>query len=170
MFKSLSITSIALLLLLTFSTPALAENSISIAQAPQAPETETATDISSQELEKFATAIQKIETIQMESRNQVGETIEGEGLTAQQFRDILEAQRNPEIENEASEEELEQFESASEQLVQIQREAQVDMREAVEATGLEVERFQDIFAATREQPELREKVQQIIQNNTTSIN
>ncbi len=165
MFKSLSLTSIALLLLLTFSTPALAENSISIAQAPQAPETKAATDISDQELEQFATAVQKVETIQMESRNEVGQTIEDEGLTPQQFRDILEAQRDPEMENEASEEELEQFESATEQLVQIQREAQVDMKEAVEATGLEVERFQAIFAAVREQPELRQKVQQMIQNN-----
>lgn len=165
MFKSLSITSIALLLLLTFSTPALAENSTSIAQAPQAPETETATDISSQELEEFATAIQEIETIQMESRNQVDQTIEDEGLTAQQFRDILEAKRDPEMENEASEEELEQFESATQQLVQIQREAQVDMREAVEATGLKAERFQEIFATVRQQPELRQEVQQIIQNN-----
>lgn len=162
MFKSLSITSIALLLLLTFSTPALAENSISIAQAPQAPETEAATDISSQELEQFATAVQEIETIQMESRNEVSETIEDEGLTAQKFRDILESQRDPEMENEASEEELEQFESATEQLVQIQREAQVDMKEAVEATGLEVERFQEIFAAVREQPELRQEVQQMM--------
>lgn len=165
MFKSLSITSIALLLLLTFSTPALAENSISIAQAPQAPETEAATDISDQELEQFASAVQKVETIQMESRNEVGQTIEDEGLTPQQFRDILEAQRDPEMENEASEEELEQFESATEQLVQIQREAQVNMKEAVEATGLEVERFQAIFAAVREQPELRQQVQQMIQSN-----
>ncbi|MFP4132776.1 MAG: DUF4168 domain-containing protein [Halothece sp.] len=165
MFKSLSLATIALLLLITFSTPALAQNSISIAQAPQAPETEPATDISDQELEQFATAIQEIETIQMESRNQVGQTIEDEGLTPQQFRDILEAQRDPEIENEASDEELEQFESATQQLVQIQRETQVDMRKAVEATGLEVERFQEIFAAVREQPELRQEVQQIIQNN-----
>ncbi|QDZ38703.1 DUF4168 domain-containing protein [Euhalothece natronophila Z-M001] len=164
MLKSFPIISIILLLFLTFSPPALAQNPISIAQAPQAPKIEAATDISSQELEEFATAIQQLEAIQTESREQVGQIIEDEGLTAQQFRDILEAQRDPEIENEASEEELQQFENATEQLVQIQREAQVDMREAVEATGLKVERFQAIFAAVREQPELREQVQQIIQD------
>ena len=164
MLKSFPIISIILLLFLTFSPPALAQNPISIAQAPQAPKIEAATDISSQELEEFATAIQQLEAIQTESREQVGQIIEDEGLTTQQFRDILEAQRDPEIENEASEEELQQFENATEQLVQIQREAQVDMREAVEATGLKVERFQAIFAAVREQPELREQVQQIIQD------
>lgn len=170
MFKSLSITSIALLLFLTFSPPALAQNASSIAQAPQAPQTEPATDVDSQELEKFAAAIQEIEAIQMESRNEVGQTIEDEGLTPQQFRDILEAQRDPEVESEASQEELEQFESASQQLVQIQRETQADMREAVEATGLDVNRFQAILAAVRQEPELRQQVQQIIQEQGTDNN
>ncbi len=163
MLKSLTLTSASLFIFLSLSTPALANSSFSVAQAQAQPSSET--DISSEELEQFAAAIQAMRSIQMESRNQVSEAIEQEGLSTERFREILQSQRNPEVEIDASEEELQRFESASQTLAQIQRDTQSEMKEAVESQGLAVPRFQQILGAVRQQPELRQQVQQIIQSN-----
>jgi len=160
--KSLTLTSASLFILLSLSTPALADSSFSIAQVQQV---QSSSDISSEELEQFAAAIQQMRNIQMESRNQVSQAIEQEGLSTARFREILQAQRNPEVETDASEEELQQFESASQKLAQIQRDTQSEMKQAVESQGLEIPRFQEILGAVREQPELQQQVQEIIQNN-----
>jgi len=162
--KSLSLTSASLFIFLSLSAPALANSSLSVAQAQQV-EPSSETDISSEELEQFAAAIQEMRSIQMESRNEVSQAIEEEGLSAQRFREILQAQRNPEMETDASEAELQKFESASQKLAQIQRDTQSEMKQAVESQGLEVPRFQQILGAVRQQPELRQQVQQIIQSN-----
>ena len=162
MLKSLTLTSASLFILLSLSTPALADSSFAIAQAQQV---QASSDISSEELEQFAAAIQEMRSIQMESRNQVSQAIEQEGLSTTRFREILQAQRNPEVETDASQEELQKFENASQKLAQIQRDTQSEMKQAVESQGLEIPRFQEILGAVREQPELQQQVQEIIQSN-----
>lgn len=162
MLKSLTLTSASLFILLSLSTPALADSSFAIAQAQQV---QASSDISSEELEQFAAAIQQMRSIQMESRNQVSQAIEQEGLSTTRFREILQAQRNPEVETDASQEELQKFENASQKLAQIQRDTQSEMKQAVESQGLEIPRFQEILGAVREQPELQQQVQEIIQSN-----
>lgn len=161
MFKSLCVSSASLLILLSVSTPALAQPSTSIAQAQVK---QSSPNVSPQELEQFAQAIQQMREIQIESRDQVSEAIEEEGLSKDRFREILQAQRNPEVETNASQAEMQQFESASQKLAEIQRDTQSQMKEAVESQGLEVPRFQQILSAVREEPNLQQQVQQMIQS------
>jgi DNA-binding transcriptional MerR regulator len=101
----------------------------------------------------------------MESRNEMSQALEEIGLSPEVFREILQAKQDPEAESDASEEELQKFDSATQELSQIQRETQSDMKEAVESEGLEVARFQQILSAVREQPDLQKQVQQIIDNS-----
>jgi len=164
MFTPLYISSASLLLILTLSTPALAQPSAPVAQSQVKQVSEG--EINSQEIEKFAKAIQEMRAIQIESRDKVNEALQNEGLSKERFREILKAQRNPQEDINLSQQEQEQFETVSEKLAQIQRETQSNMKEAVESKGLEVARFQQILAAVREQPTLRQEVQQIIQSES----
>ncbi|NBD33753.1 MAG: DUF4168 domain-containing protein [Cyanobacteria bacterium] len=162
MLKSLCISSASLAIFLSLSTPALAESSGTV---PQVEVKQSApTEVKPEELEKFAAAMQEMRAIQLESRDEISAAIDEEGLSKDRFRAILQAQRNPEVETDASEEELQKFESATEQLAQIQKDTQSEMREAVEAQGLDVTRFQQILGIVREDPELQKQVQQMIQS------
>lgn len=167
MLKSLCVSSASLAILLSLSTPALAESPTAAPQTTevqQSPSTEV--NVNSQELEKFAAAMAEMRAIQIESRDEISAAIDEEGLSKQRFREILQAQRNPEVETDASEAEMAKFESATQQLAQIQRNTQSQMKDAVVAQGLEVTRFQQILQAVRQNPELKQQVQQMIQQNS----
>lgn len=148
---------------MSLSTPALAASPAQA--APVEVKQSSDLEVNQQELEKFAAAMSEMRSIQIESRDEISAAIDGEGLSKQRFREILQAQRNPEIESDASEAEMEKFKSATQQLAQIQRDTQSQMKEAVEAQGLEVTRFQQILSAVRQDPQLRKEVQQMIQGN-----
>ena len=166
MLKSLCVTSVSLAILLSLSTPALAASSTA---APPIPVKQaSSTDINPEELEKFAAAMEDMRAIQLESRDEISAAIEKEGLSQQRFREILQAQRNPDAETDASEAELQKFDSATEQLAQIQRDTQSQMKDAVISQGLEVARFQEILQSVRQDPQLKKQVQQIIQEDNPS--
>jgi len=166
MLKSLCVTSVSLAILLSLSTPALAESSTAapLVQIKQS----SSTDINPEELEKFAAAMEDMREIQLESRDEISAAIEKEGLSQQRFREILQAQRNPEVETDASEAELQKFDSATEQLAQIQRDTQSQMKDAVISQGLEVARFQEILQSVRQDPQLKKQVQQIMREENNS--
>ena len=163
MLKSVCVSSASLALFLSLSTPALAASPTQA--APLEVKQSSSMEVNQQELEKFAAAMREMRQIQLESRDEISAAIDEEGLSKNRFREILQAQRNPEVEPDASQEELQKFESATEQLAQIQQDTQSQMREAVTNQGLEVDRFQQILSIVREDRQLQKQVQQMIQSN-----
>jgi len=163
MLKSVCVSSAGLALFLSLSAPTLAASPTQA--APLEVKQSSSMEVNQQELEKFAAAMREMRTIQLESRDEISAAIDEEGLSKNRFREILQAQRNPEVETDASQEELQKFESATEQLAQIQQDTQSQMREAVTDQGLEVDRFQQILSMIREDPQLQKQVQQMIQSN-----
>lgn len=166
MLKSLCATSLSLAIFLSLSTPALAESLTT--GLPVQVKQSSSPEINPEELEKFAAAMEDMRAIQLESRDEVSAAIEKEGLSQQRFREILQAQRNPEVETDASEAELQKFDMATQQLAQIQRDTQSQMKEAVISQGLEVARFQEILQSVRQDPQLKKQVQQIIREENNS--
>lgn len=139
---------------------------ISVKAQEQPEATQSAASVSEQELEKFASAIVEIQTIQAESRQEAEAAIASTGLSPQRYSEILlEAEEQGQA-SETSDAELEQFDRAREQVEAISEQARADMEQAVQAQGLEVDRFNQIFAAVRENPELQTQVQQLIQERS----
>ena len=128
-------------------------------QAPQAK------DISQEELEKFANAVEQIQTIQQESQQQMAQAVESTGLSEQRYKQIGKAQQNPNAEgtSEVSDQEMQKFQQAQSKLAEIQKQSQSKMEQAVKDVGLEVQQFNRIFAAIQQNPELLKKVRQMIQ-------
>jgi hypothetical protein len=131
-------------------------------QAPAVPQVQ----IEPEELQKFSNAIKQLQVIQENSVTQMRQVVEKGGLSEQRFMQIYQAGRNPSAQPTAkiTPEEQQNFEQASTRIKKIQQETQSKMMQVVEKEGLDVERFNQIMAAVRQNPSLQQKVRQMIQS------
>lgn len=131
------------------------------AQEQQVP----ASQISDQELEQFASVIKQLQSIQETGEAQMIEAVQSEGLSPERYLEILQGQRNAETQptSEVTDEEQQNFEQARNRLVEIQQMMQSKMQQAVEAEGLNVERFEQILVAIQQNPTLQQRVEQLLE-------
>lgn len=152
----------ALLLVSTLSAQAQTQ------QPPRQPQTLVVPQVQilPEELQKFSTAIKRILVIQEASITQMRQVVQREGLNEQRFMQIYQAQRSPSAQQSVNiaQEEQQKFEQASRRIREIQQEAEPKMEQAVKNVGLNVERFNQIFAAVKRDSALQQKVQQMIQS------
>lgn len=156
-------------------------------QAPgrsTAPAQEAApTAVSSADLQKFARALQEVRGLQSQAQNDMLQALQSEGLTPERFNQIAEAtqRRTPSNSTRSnavgtpdgipsqpsrtnvSAEDRQRFERVVQQLTQIQQAARGKQEQAVTASGLSVQQFNQIFAAVRQNPQLQEQVRNLIE-------
>lgn len=183
MLKQILAGSTFLLLLAFGSLPARSQTSAPPAPEPTepsaqqlepsaqpAPPTPTqpqpAAEVSSEDIEKFARAIAQLQTIQQETQTELLQIVEGQGLTPDRFNEIAEAQQNPQAAPsvEISDEELQNFEQAANEITAVRQQTQARFQEAVQAEGLAVDQFNQILAAVQQDPELQQEVEQILRS------
>lgn len=146
--KNHMITSISLALLFFFAIPLKANPG----------------GFSDEELESFASAVSQVITIQQEGQTQMMEKIEENDLTVQRFNEInMQAQQMPLEEVEATEEEIESFMSASEELETIQMGLEQMLIGAIEDEGITIEKYEEIMAEYQQNPELQQRIQELMQ-------
>lgn len=152
----------ALLLASSLSAQAQTQQTPRQPQAPVVPQVQ----IRQEELQKFSTAIKQILVIQEESITQMKQVVQREGLNEQRFMQIARAQQSPSAPPSVNiaQEEQQKFEQASKRIREIQQKAEPKMEQAVKDVGLNVERFNQIFAAVKRDSVLQQKVQQMIQS------
>ncbi len=143
------------------TSPAPTQNT---APAPAA----TSTNVSPDELQKFASATKQMLAIVNDTENQMVQAVQKQGLTEARFNEIYQSKRNPNAKpaNQITPKEEESYKQAVTQLTQLQKDAQVKMDKAVEAQGLQTDRFNQIFAAVQKDPQLRQEVRKLIQQHT----
>jgi Domain of unknown function (DUF4168) len=136
------------------------------APASQGQQTPQSTDVSSEDLQKFASAIKQILAIQEDYQGRMAQAVEQEGLSQERYMEIQASQSNPSAQpsSEITAEERQNYEQANVKISQLQQEAESKMKEAVQAQGLDIERFNQIFAVVEQDPSLQQQVQQMIQN------
>ncbi len=162
MLKQLLTASAVLAMLLAGTTPSFAQTQQKtlLAQTQPAP----AAPVSPDDLQKFAGAIKLLLEIEQDSRTQIAKAIEGQGFSRERFREILMAQSNPQAKpsQEISQDEMQKFAEVISQAQKIQEQTQAKQEEAVKSQGLDVDRFNEILAAVRQNPTLKEQVQQML--------
>lgn len=131
------------------------------AQLPQQP-TQPA-EVSDAELVQFASAFNKIQSIDQQLQQKMLAAVQNEGIDVQKFNEILNAQQDPNQEVDATEEELKKFASAHKAVEQIQNQAQQDMQKVITDNKLTVPRYQDIMMAIQSDPDLQQKLQKLIE-------
>lgn len=133
--------------------------------APAAPAGQS-TDVSNQEVQQFANALKQMRSIHESAQTQAGQVLQVEGMTPQRFNEILQS-RSPQgtqPSSEVSEQEKAQFDQALAQITQIQQATEQQMQQAIASSGLELQRFNQIFAIARQDQALKQRIEQNLQN------
>ncbi len=164
MLSKLFWTLSATLALLVGSQLPLVTHFTSPATALAASAKQTAT-VSTEELTQFASAFRAVQEIDQASRQEIVALVQQAGFEPQRFGAIAESLQNQtELTPPLAEGEEERFFAVAQQIQQMQERIQTQMVEAVEAEGLEPQRFQEIFAAVRDDETLQNRVEQLLQN------
>ena len=130
------------------------------AQMPQQMPQQVPTEVSEDEIEQFAHAFREIQVIDQQVQQEMHDAVHEEGIDVERFNEYLFSQQDPMHELNASEEELEKFASAYEEIEEIQEEALKEIENIISNNNLTIERYQEIAMAIQTNPELLEKLQE----------
>lgn len=128
-------------------------------QVPQQQQQEV--KVTDAELEKFAEAYQGIQVANQDAQKKMIAVVEGEDLEIGKFNEIHQAKmQNQQV--EASNEEIQRHARAVEKIEKMQPEIQAEMEEIITDADLTVERYQEIATAMQNNPQLQQRLQQIM--------
>jgi hypothetical protein len=168
--KSILLGSAASILML--GTPAVAQQQTSQQQQPTSQQqTSEAAPVNDEELRSFVSAFQTIKSIQSDAVQKMRQEIKDRGLSLNRYRQYLQQQQGNSNSNMSlSQEEKQKFQQATNRIQQIEQETQNKIQQAVRDEGLEINRFQQIQNAVRQDKELRQKAMQIMRNSQPQQN
>ncbi|BAU13791.1 hypothetical protein LEP3755_43330 [Leptolyngbya sp. NIES-3755] len=170
MIQRLLLSGCAILVAGVVSLPVRAQQQ----QAPQqqAPQQTTPAptvnqNVTPAETRQFANAVKQVLAISRQSETQAVAAIRSEGLTEQRFDEIFRSQRNPQQKptKPVESSEKQRYDRALAKLVQLGKDNDAKVETAVKKEGLDIPRFNQIFQVVRSNPQLRQQVQQLIQQN-----
>lgn len=136
------------------------------ATSPSPQASPQASNISPDELKKFAGAIKKMVAIAQETETQMAQTVQASKIPDERFREIYQSKRDPQAKPKTpiTADEQQRYEQTVSKLTQIETDARKRMDAAITEQQLERQRFDQIFAAVQGNPQLRQEVKNIIQN------
>lgn len=117
-----------------------------------------AQEITDDQFDKFATAFQTVQEANNKAQMQMVTVIEDEGLTAERFNTIHQATLDPNQESDATAKEKKQHQAALAKLEAKNEELQAQMEEKIKASGLTMEKYQEIFQKVQTDPEMQQKL------------
>jgi hypothetical protein len=120
------------------------------------------TTVNDTELKQFVEAYKKIQVLDQDAQQKMIKAVEDCGITVQKYNEINESFQNPESETEATPEEMESFKLASEKVTEIQQKTQPAVQNEIEKQGLTMQRYQEIYVAIQQDPNLMEKFKEIM--------
>ena len=121
-------------------------------------------NVEESELAQFVDALQQIEQVQMETQEEMIGVLNDLDLSTDRFNEIYQAEHNPEFELERalSDDEQQRYRMAEQELQGIQEDSQVEMSQVVESQGIDIDRFNEIYVALTQDPELQQRVQEMM--------
>lgn len=124
-------------------------------------------DVSDEELQTFVDASIQAQQIQTEAQMEMIAIVEEEGLEVDTYNEILQGMQRGESpeELEVSASAIEKFEVVSEIIGEIEQEMEGELISAIENEGMDLQRYQEIFGAIQTNPDLQQKMQQMIQQS-----
>jgi len=156
--KTLKIFTVSLLMSAPFAVTAQT-------MPPAQQQQQVKTDFTDQELKQFTEAAEAVNKISMEADAKMTKAIENAGLDLDTFNEIAAAQQNPNAKKPAADEaEMQKFQEVSGKLQEIQTEMQPKMVSAIEDSGMDINKYQEVMLAYQQSPELQAKVKQMMQN------
>ncbi|MHA6279952.1 DUF4168 domain-containing protein [Salinimicrobium sp. CAU 1759] len=122
------------------------------------------TNVSDQEIEKFAVTFQKMRMINQQAQQELSQVITEEGMEINRFNTIHQAQMDPQKEVEMSKEEEKKYQAIIKELNSMQAEFRQEIEEMVKDGGLSFERYEEIGNQLQNDAELQERLREELTN------
>jgi hypothetical protein len=156
--KTLKLFALTMLMVAPFAV-----NAQTLAPAQQRQQIKT--EFSDQEIKQFTEAAKAINQVSLEADAKMTKAIEEVGLDLETFNEIAAAQQNPDAEAPAADEaEMKKFQEVTATLQEIQTEMQPKMVSAIQDSGMDMNKYQELMLAYQQSPELQAKVKQMMEN------
>ncbi len=127
---------------------------------PRQPEAVDSSDITDEELDQFAGAMEAIQPITNQAQAQMAETIDDSDISMERYQEVAMAQQQGR-EVDLNPEEQQQLQEIEDQMQALQAEIQEEQIKGIEETGMTVQRFQQISAALQQDPELQQRFSEV---------
>jgi hypothetical protein len=128
----------------------------------QGPGSGQAPEVSGQELESFASALQDVQSIRQSMAQETQKTVQDSDMDQQRFEELYRSKQGGSEPSEApTDAENQQFNAIMSEIQQIQKESNQQMVQAVKEEGLTVSRFNQIAQAIQRNPDLQQQFQQM---------
>ena len=118
--------------------------------------------ISDAELNKWANAYQKVQMQNQQAQQKMMTMIQDEGMELQRFNEIQQASMNPNQQIDATEAEIKKHKMVSDKIEKMRPELERKATEAIESTGMSIERYQEIAAVIQQDQNLQQRLQKIM--------
>ncbi len=122
------------------------------------------TDVSDQEIEKFAVTFQKMRMINQEAQQELSKVISDKGMEITRFNAIHQAQMDPAKEVEMTKEEEKKYQAVIKELNEMQTEFRQEIEDMIKEGGLTVERYEQIGNQLQNDAALQERLREELTN------
>lgn len=125
---------------------------------------ENAPSFEDSELQKFAEVMKKIQAVQTESNQEIESAFSDSSMSKQRFNSLYQARKSENKQKAADETtaETKEFNKLAKQIQTIQQKSQKQMVETVRNNDMTVQKFNQIVKAMRSNPELGQRIQQMM--------
>lgn len=137
---------------------------ISLGTVPaSAQEMPAKTNFTDEELEKFIEINKQVIQMEQQSQQKIVTAIQDEGITVERFNQIAQKRQNPNMELNASEEEMTAFNNAAQVVMQQQQQMQRQVMGMIQKTdGIDVQTFQQIMMAYQQDEEVQQQIDEML--------
>ncbi len=115
------------------------------------------------ELKSFVTIVKHLQTIDQQAQQDMVKAIQAEEMDVKRFVAIQRAEADAKQDAQAGEKEMQKYNSANEKVAKIRNDAQKKIQQHIESSDLTFERYQSISKQVQNDPELTQKVKQMMQ-------
>ncbi|HKK60206.1 MAG TPA: DUF4168 domain-containing protein [Salinivirga sp.] len=116
------------------------------------------------ELKTFVTIVQQLQIIDQQAQKDMVKAIEAEELDVKRFVAIQRAEADAKQDAQAGEEEMQKYNAANKKVAKIRSNAQSKIQQHIQSSDLTFKRYQSISKQVQNDPNLTQKVKQMMQS------
>ena len=161
MLKSIVLGSCLFLSLLSF--PTVVRSQANQLSAPNPSQVATSQDITPLEIQQFVQVLKRWQSLEVDAQKKIVEGIKAEQLTPQRFVEINDIKtKSVGADTQLSSEDLDKYQKILARIQEIEKAMKGKREQAIISQGLTVKRFNEIGYAAEQDPQMKQKVQQML--------
>lgn len=126
-------------------------------------QSQTKTDVSSDELKKFASIYKEVQTQNKMAQQEMAKAVEEEGLSVERYQKIAQAEKNPNADVNVTAKEEEKMSAIKSSFTEIQGMFKQKVVSTIEDGGMTAERYQQVYQQIQRDKELQSEFSKLMQ-------